>query len=70
MRRRILKDIVNFNEESNSKKKVNKKKIIIAISIGIILLAVGITMLVYYSSSDARKFWTNIYLEKIYPKKI
>ena len=56
MRRRILKDIVNFNEESNSKKKVNKKKIIIAISIGIILLAVGITMLVYYSSSDARKF--------------
>lgn len=51
-----MKDIVNFNEESNSKKKVNKKKIIIAISIGIILLAVGITMLVYYSSSDARKF--------------
>ena len=56
MRKRILKDIVNFNEESNSKKKVNKKKLIIAISIGIILLAVGITMLVYYSSSDARKF--------------
>ena len=51
-----MKDIVNFNEESNSKKKVNKKKLIIAISIGIILLAVGITMLVYYSSSDARKF--------------
>ena len=51
-----MKDIVNFKEEKDSKKKVNKKKLIIAISIGIILLVVGITMLVYYSSSDARKF--------------
>lgn len=50
-----MKDIVNFNGE-NKTKKMNKKKLIIAISIGIILLVVGITMLVYYSSSDARKF--------------
>ena len=49
-----MKDIVNFKEEKKINK--NKKKIIIAISIGIILLIVGITMLVYYSNNEARKF--------------
>lgn len=49
-----MKDIVNFKEEK--KRNINKKKIIIAISIGIILLIVGITMLVYYSNNEARKF--------------
>ena len=49
-----MKDIVDI--KSGKSKNVNKKKMIIAISIGIILLAIGITMLVYYSSSDARNF--------------
>ena len=51
-----MKDIVNFKKEKLSNKKTNKKKIIISISIGIIILVIGITMLVYYSSSDAREF--------------
>ena len=49
-----MKDIVDIR--TGKEKSVNKKKMIIAISIGIILLVIGITMLVYYSSSDARKF--------------
>lgn len=51
-----MKDVVNFKEEKKSNKKMNKRKMIIAISIGVILLVVGITMLIYYSSRDARKF--------------
>ncbi len=51
-----LKDIVDLNEKIKPKKKINKKKIIIAISISIILLIVAITALMYYSSRDARKF--------------
>ena len=51
-----MKNIVNFEGEKKPKKNINKKKMIIAISIGVILLIVGITMLVYYSSDDARKF--------------
>lgn len=51
-----MKDIVNFEGERKPKKNINKKKMIIAISIGVILLIVGITMLVYYSSDDSRKF--------------
>ena len=49
-----MKDIVDI--KSGKSKNVNKKKMIIAISIGIILLVIGITMLVYYSSSEARNF--------------
>ena len=49
-----MKDIVDF--KTGKKKNLNKKKMIIAISIGIILLVIGITMLVYYSSSEARNF--------------
>lgn len=49
-----MKDIVDFR--TGKKKNVNKKKMIIAISIGIILLVIGITMLVYCSSSEARNF--------------
>ena len=51
-----MKDIVNFREGKKQNKTINKKKMIIAISIVVILLIVGITMLVYYSSNDARKF--------------
>ncbi len=51
-----MKNIVNFEGERKPKKNINKKKMIITISIGVILLIVGITMLVYYSSNDARKF--------------
>lgn len=51
-----LKDIVNLNEKIKTKKKINKKKMIIAISISIILLIVAITAFIYYSSRDARKF--------------
>ena len=51
-----MKDIVKLNNEEKIKKKINKKKMIITISIGIILLVIAITMLLYYSSRDARKF--------------
>ena len=51
-----MKDIVNLNEKIKPKKKINKKKMIIAISIGIILLITAVTALIYYSSRDARKF--------------
>lgn len=56
-----IKDIVNITkgktqDNEPKHKKMNKKKIIIAISIAVILLIVGITMLVYNSSRDARKF--------------
>lgn len=49
-----MKDIVDI--KTGKEKKFNKKKIILTISIGIILLIIGITMVVYYSSSDARNF--------------
>ena len=49
-----MKDIVDIKSGKN--KQIKKKKVVIAISIGIILLAIGITMIVYYSSSDARTF--------------
>ena len=47
-----IKDIVNITkgktqDNEPKHKKMNKKKIIIAISIAVILLIVGITMLVY-----------------------
>lgn len=52
-----MKDTVGFDEDkAKIKKKINKKKMIVAISIGIILLIIGITMLIYCSSKDARKF--------------
>ena len=52
-----LKEIINIEEKKeNKKKKINKKKIISAISVVTIVLVVGITMLIYYSSRDARKF--------------
>ena len=51
-----MKDIVDLNQINKPKKNINKKKIAIAVSIGIILLAVAITMLLYYSSKDVRKF--------------
>ena len=50
------KDIVNVGEIEKKKRKMNKKKMIITISIAVILLVIGITMIVYYSSRDARKF--------------
>ena len=49
-----MKDIVDI--KTGKEKKFNKKKIILTISIGIILLIIGITMVIYYSSSDARNF--------------
>jgi hypothetical protein len=49
-----LKDIVNINGKKN--RNINKKKMIIAISIGVILLIIAITMLLYYSSRDVRNF--------------
>lgn len=49
-----MKDIVNINGKKN--RNINKKKMIIAISIGVILLIIAITMLLYYSSRDVRNF--------------
>ena len=53
-----MEDIVNIKKgkKQEKSKKINRKKLIIAISIGVILLVIGITMLIYYSSKDARKF--------------
>ena len=54
-----MKNVIEFNrEEKNlkSKRKMNKKKMIITISIIVIALIIGITMLLYYSSRDVRKF--------------
>ena len=52
----ILRDIVHLNNEREPKKRKNKKKLIIVISLGVILAIVLITILVYYSSRDARNF--------------
>ena len=49
-----MKDIVNLG--NRRKKNLNKKKLIIAISVGVILLIIGIMMLLYYSSRDVRNF--------------
>ena len=49
-----MKDIVDFKEVNKSK--LNKKKLIIAISGGIILLVIAITMIIYSSNREARKF--------------
>lgn len=49
-----MKDIVDLNQRGNRRK--NKKKVAIAISVGIILVVIGITMVIYYASSDARDF--------------
>lgn len=53
-----MEDIVNIKKgkKQEKSKKINRKKLIIAISIVVILLVIGITMLIYYSSKDARKF--------------
>lgn len=56
-----MKDIVNISKgktegEDKKNKRINKRRMILAISIGIIILIIGITMLIYYSSRDARKF--------------
>ena len=51
-----MKDIVDLNKINKPKKSINKKKIAIAVSVGIILLIVAITMLLYYSSKDVREF--------------
>ena len=49
-----MKDIVDF--ENKEKKKISKKKLAITISVIIILAIILITMLVYFSSRDARGF--------------
>lgn len=52
-----MKEIINLEENrKKGKKKINKKKMVIAITIGVIILIAGITMLIYSSSRDARKF--------------
>lgn len=51
-----MRDVIKLNNEKEPKKQINKKKLIIYISLGIILAIVLITMLVYYSSKDARNF--------------
>ena len=49
-----MKDIVDF--ENKEKKKISKKKLAITISVIIILAIILITMLVFFSSRDAREF--------------
>ena len=58
----ILKDIENIyssmskNEEKKNKKNINKKKMIIAISVIFLLIVIGITAVLYKSSRDVRDF--------------
>lgn len=49
-----MKDIVDF--ENKDKRKISKKKLVITISIIIILAVILITMVVYFSSRNARVF--------------
>lgn len=49
-----MEDIVD--EKVKKTKHIKKKRVAIAISIGVILLVIGITMIIYYASSDARDF--------------
>ena len=52
-----MKEIINLEKnKKKGKKKINKKKMVIAITIGVIILIAVITMLIYSSSRDARKF--------------
>ena len=54
-----MKNIIDFKIEEKKvrkKRKINKKKMIITISIIVLALVIGITMLLYYSSRDVRNF--------------
>lgn len=54
-----MKNIIDFKIEekkARNKRKINKKKMIITISIIVLALVIGITMLLYYSSRDVRNF--------------
>lgn len=56
---RILRDIVKKDSRENLEKKhkkMNKKKLAISISIGIILVIIALTAILYYSSRDVRQF--------------
>ena len=52
----MLKNIVNFKSKDTNTKKINKKKMIITIAIVVIAIVIAITMIIYYSSRNARKF--------------
>ena len=65
-----MKDIVNIeshlnNEHKPTKRKINKKKMIIAISFVILIIIVLIIVLLYYSSRDVRKFLDQYLFGKI-----
>ena len=51
-----MKNIIELKNNQNVKKNINKRKLIITIIIIIIAVIIGITMLLYYSSRDVRKF--------------
>ncbi len=51
-----MKDVINLKKGKKTNKKINKRKMAIVIFILVALVVVGITMLIYYSSRDARKF--------------
>lgn len=51
-----MKNIVNFKSKDTNTKKINKKKMIITIAIVVIAIVIAITMIIYYSSRNARKF--------------
>lgn len=66
-----MNDIVNIESHINKnankppKRKINKKKMIIAISIVALIIIIGITVLLYYSSRDVRKFLDQYLFGKI-----
>lgn len=51
-----MKDIIDFKDPNKVKKKINKRKLIITISVMIIILAIIIMAIVYSSNKDFRKF--------------
>ena len=51
-----MKNIIGLKDKEDIKKNINKKILIITIIIIIFAVVMGITMLLYYSSRDVRKF--------------
>lgn len=59
-----MKDIIDFDNERKTKKKINKKKLGILIGIAIIILIIVIMMIAYSSNKTFRKFLDKYLFQK------